>query len=111
MSTDEPGGTAGGEMAPIAREGEHVAPAVSLDAYHCPMCGVLAHQEWRQASYPGFRDALNNHPYAPVRLAQCMNCRSVQVWVAYGEESEDYRLVKPLVGGGPRPHVDLPDDV
>jgi hypothetical protein len=34
------------------------------------------------------------------------------VWVSYSDGPfESWKLVKPMVGGGPRPHVDTPDDV
>jgi hypothetical protein len=71
---------------------------------------VLAAQDWRQALYGSFDGSSNRH-YAPVSLARCTNCKYIQVWVAYGHEEGSYRLVKPPVGGGPRPHVDIPEDV
>lgn len=93
------------EHEPIAREGEHVAPDYREEAYHCPDCGVLAKQVWHDTYF-------SSNNYAPVNLARCTNCRVLQVWVAYGDEHlGDWKLVRPMVGGGPRPHVDMPPDV
>jgi len=100
-----------GRDGPIAREGEHVAPSHRAEAYHCPNCGVLARQLWAQAHHTDFEGA-TGFPAAAVYFARCTNCRYVQVWVAYGAgPGQNYRLVKPVAGGGPRPHVDMPPDV
>jgi hypothetical protein len=92
---------------PLAREGEHLPPVYRAPAYHCPACGVLAKQLWEEATHKTFLST--GRILAPVTVAYCTNCHYVQVWVSYGDN--DFRLVKPVIGGGPRPHVDLPPDV
>jgi hypothetical protein len=94
-----------------AREGEHVPPVQGRRAYHCPACGVLASQYWtqlyKQTGSNSFQKTLHY-------IAMCGNCNGEQVWIYYGTDiagTESYRLVRPDVGGGPRPHVDMPDDV
>jgi hypothetical protein len=86
---------------PIAREGEHVAPAFEAKAYHCPLCGVLATMKWSRMTYDNY--------FAEAWHVRCGNCKETQYWVA--DKSGDPRMVRPDVSGGPRPHVDMPEDV
>lgn len=60
-------------------------------------CGVLASQDWVAA-----QTAYNPLPY---KRCVCHNCRKLSLW------RKDGRCVDPIVGGGPRPHVEMPDDV
>lgn len=90
---------------PLAREGEHIAPGPLEDAFNCPWCGVLAAQNWY---------TLNLHSAgrsAGVMRSTCANCKRYAVWVDTTPEAPEYewQLVLPNVGGGPRPHVDMPD--
>ncbi|HEX5990714.1 MAG TPA: DUF4145 domain-containing protein [Solirubrobacterales bacterium] len=88
------------EFEPLAREGEHVAPHLNGDSFHCMNCGVLAQQMWQRlrsghsAYYPGYS------------LCTCRNCNTESLWNVREE-----RCVDPVIGGGPRPHVEMPGDV
>jgi hypothetical protein len=100
-------GLGNGERAePLAREGEHIAPAVDKEAFHCPWCGVLATQQWREL------DLYQGIP-AGVKRSDCSNCQKYLIWVDERIETSIYqwRMVFPNIGGGPRPHVDMPADV
>lgn len=92
---------------PGAREGEHVPPAFGSPAFHCPHCAVLARQMWVQLrrTNPG-----GGTSRARIWLSTCTNqaCRADTCWV---EELDGGRIVEPVFGGGPRPHVDMPPDV
>jgi hypothetical protein len=89
----------------IARENEHVAPAWEQTSFHCMHCGVLAQQEWFQIFKRGDEGAgFENLSYA---FCRCANCSRASVW----SESAGGVCVDPLTMGGPRPHVDMPDDV
>src|SRR5688572_23208846 len=90
---------------PIAREGEHVAPEFEKRAYHCPTCGVLAPMNWSQMQYGPSTFTY----YAQAWHVQCGNCQGVQYWV--DDTTGAARMVSPDISGGPRPHVDMPDDV
>jgi hypothetical protein len=84
-----------------AREGEHISPAFEKTAYHCPYCGVLATMGWEQWV-----------TYGSERLiwrVMCGNCKKRQVWL--NNDAGEKQMVRPLIGGGPRPHVDMPPDV
>jgi hypothetical protein len=66
-------------------------------------CGVLAGQAW---------DQLLMRPGMGITAidcwrCQCHNCEKHSFW---REEVMGGRLIDPVVGGGPRPHVDMPED-
>lgn len=83
------------------REDEHVAPFLDGDAFHCMFCGVLAQHVWQDLMY-------GNHPryYSQYKRCTCRNCTNTSIWSATEE-----RCIDPVIGGGPRPHVEMPDDV
>lgn len=86
---------------PLAREGEHIAPEFERSQYNCPECGVLAQQFWGQL-------LTRTGGFQRVWTVECGNCRKDQIWTEFGGIP---RMVRPLVGGGPRPHIDMPPEV
>jgi hypothetical protein len=93
------------ETEPLAREGEHVAPSLSGESFHCMHCGVLAQQTWSRL-LP--ENVIHSRMLAYVGYARCTcrNCQQVSIW----NEGEE-RCVDPVIRGGPRPHIDMPEDV
>lgn len=83
---------------PLAREGEHMAPVLDGEAFHCMHCGVLAQQSWYQLG--------TDRSYVQWKRCICRNCNGVSIW-----SMADRRSVDPVVGGGPRPHIEMPEDV
>jgi hypothetical protein len=86
------------EHEPLAREGEHIAPAFERAADHCPYCGVLAPQQWDEMlrpmrGLPGLDES--QHAFAHAWIVRCRNCRQDQYWVEF---EEGIRIVKPLGG-------------
>lgn len=82
-----------------------MAPALNADAFHCMHCGVLARQLWKQVSAkPSWSEEYRRIQYL---LCTCINCDMSSLWA----EDQDGRLVDPKMGIGPRPHLDMPDDV
>jgi hypothetical protein len=93
------------EHQPLAREGEHVPPTFEAGAYHRPHCGVLATMSWSQLVYKLSNSLIHTDSWHVL----CSNCREAQYWVA--DSRGEPRMARPDVGGGPRAHVDMPDDV
>lgn len=91
-----------GDAQQLAVEGQQIAPTFEGKAFHCLHCGVLARQSWKDAY------ARAGSGLVPVGYSQCTcnNCRRTSLW-----QSTDERCVDPVIGGGPRPHVEMPDDV
>src|SRR5436305_612754 len=96
------------DAAPV-REGEHVPPEFHKEAYHCPYCGVLTSQYW--TSLYGHLPGVNGLSEVGAEMTICLNCDGRSFWAAFVGVNTDYRMIKPVVGGGPRPHVDMPEDV
>lgn len=85
-----------------AVEGQHIAPVFQGDAFHCMHCGVLVSQIW----WPTKFDIGRGRVPSGYWLCHCNNCNQKSLW-----KMETERCVDPVIGGGPRPHVDMPDDV
>lgn len=90
---------------PLASEGEHVAPHLDGESFHCMHCGVLAQQFWRHLMTDG-GTRMGGQTYAGYSRCTCRNCRGTSIWNVAAE-----RCVDPVIGGGPRPHVEMPEDV
>jgi hypothetical protein len=86
---------------PPVREDEHVAPFLDGDAFHCLFCGVLAQQVWQRLSYG---NSVQTY-YASYSRCTCRNCTNSSIW----SQAEE-RCIDPVIGGGPRPHVEMPED-
>lgn len=93
------------------REDEHVPPSFQTEAYHCPHCGVLTTQEWRVLLYQPDPDLPANLHHSGHWRVECRNCHKDSVWVKPWWDEGDPRMAHPQVRGGPRPHIDTPDDV
>jgi hypothetical protein len=87
---------------PIAFEGEHISPKLERPSFHCMHCGVLAQQHWLNIFNGGPGLGFNRIAFS---YCECSNCSGVSVW------RHDGRCVDPTIVGGPRPQVDMPDDV
>lgn len=103
------------DFVPLAREGEHIAPQIDLEAFHCPLCGVLAPMSWDQLY---IQNTARNWVYSDAKRAQCGVCRATSYWVRFFELDENltvveewWEMVRPRVGGGLRPHPQMPGDV
>ena len=63
------------EREPLAVEGEYLAPEFRKGHYHCPRCGVLAPQAWKQLSWR----AENQDWHADAWIVHGFSCRAPQV--------------------------------
>lgn len=93
------------EKPPPAAETEHVAPKLREEAFHCMHCGVLAQQGWSNL-ISDTASSRGGRPYAGYSQCRCRNCTGTSLW----SDAEE-RCVDPVIGGGPRPHVEMPEDV
>lgn len=87
---------------------KYVAPFFEGNAFHCPHCGVYAHQTWfdgamgdhgeatvRSASYSGFVEGLS--------VSFCTRCGKYSLWL------ED-KMLYPISSIAPLPAEDMPAD-
>lgn len=101
---DASGAREEGQHEPFAREGEQLAPAFKRKAFHCIHCGVLTTQDWDE-----LQRLIGTTPIGTdCWECRCENCHKKSIW---REDTVGGRLIDPVVGGGPRPHPEMPDDV
>lgn len=79
---------------------DYVAPALDLDGFHCPYCGVYAHQIWQQPIIfePSPPVIIQLNP--AVKASHCQHCGLMALWIGDG-------LVYPQTLIAPPPHDDL----
>ena len=80
---------------------KYVAPSFNAVGFHCPHCGVYAHQNWKQASFRG-RETFTAVPN--LWLAFCAGCAKYSIW-------HRKKLVYPALSIAPLPVPEMPDDV
>lgn len=83
---------------------KHVAPAWQLKAFHCPLCGVYAHQEWGWMKAEFYAREWQYLPTDGWGLAFCEHCSGLSVWF-------EERQVWPTAPTGPLPNEDLGEDI
>ncbi|MFA5877713.1 MAG: DUF4145 domain-containing protein [Candidatus Paceibacterota bacterium] len=85
---------------------KYVQPGFNKKEFHCPFCGVYAHQEWYHqvvaATVPGRSLTLTATP--PYNLCQCAHCKGISVW-------NGRQLIFPVTSLAPAPNDDMPEDV
>jgi hypothetical protein len=74
------------------------APEYRAKAYHCPHCGVFAHQNWSKASFT------TPYPSDRVVRSQCQSCGEMAIWV-------DEQLVFPSATVISPPNQDLEEAI
>ncbi|MCB5194748.1 DUF4145 domain-containing protein [Deefgea salmonis] len=91
---------------------KYVAPEISLKAFNCPLCGVLAHIKWGwlASSRPG-----SGHQYLE---AVCSHCEEASLWRAiktntngFSSYATEGEMLYPCFGLAPLPEKDMPEDV
>ena len=77
----------------------HVPPGFKRTGFHCPQCGVFAHQTWSSLLLSGLGYVLPE-----IRASQCARCHERAYWI-----SEE--LVHPAASMAPLPNPDMPVEV
>jgi hypothetical protein len=81
---------------------EYVQPQLELDGFHCPSCGVYAHQSWFNVHFGGGASAL----IEGFRTSRCARCKAFSIW-----QTSTGALIYPGGSGAPLPNPDMPVDV
>lgn len=80
----------------------YIVPEFQNSAFHCPHCGVYAHQKWHNLEFTG-----KSPRYF---LSKCEHCQKSGLWIA--AENEIGQLVYPQNSASvPPPLEDIPSDV
>ena len=80
----------------------YIPPEFKRTNFHCPSCGVLAHQNW----YPLVWKSGNTYgPEDESRMvAICYHCKNYSIWVSQ-------KLILPIAHTAPPSNPDLPEEV
>jgi hypothetical protein len=80
---------------------EYTPPSYKEEGFHCPHCGVYAHQDWYDVS---LERNIESESAEGLSLSYCERCDNYAVWVKE-------ILVYPDRSKAPMPLVDMPEDV
>ena len=81
----------------------YVAPMFKTRAFHCPHCGVYAHQEWYEVAR-GTRPNQTTDFVGNIVLSYCHSCNNFAIWV-FGSK------IYPMSSTSPLPAENMPEDV
>ncbi len=80
----------------------YVPPELHKNSFHCPHCGVFAHQDWFRTYL--FHPNGQHEDIAELRVARCVHCEKFSVWLGSG-------ILSPETSATPLPHPDMPKEV
>lgn len=79
---------------------EHTPPSFKEAGFHCPHCGVYAHQNWFDVALEGSSD----DPGETLSLGTCEKCSRFSLWI----EGE---MIYPPSADLPLPRMEMPEEV
>jgi hypothetical protein len=82
----------------------YTPPAYDKESFHCPHCGVYAHQYWFEGCRVRRGVAGSHQPVADVSFCHCARCGHFSVW-------RERLMIYPDGGNAPLPNPDLPGEV
>ena len=82
---------------------KYEAPAFEKDGFHCPHCGVWAHQEWAE-TYRRSRADQSSEEVENLIFSICWKCEGYALWL-------NQKMIYPEASNAPLPSEDLPADV
>lgn len=90
---------------------KHIQPAINLQSFHCPHCGVLAEQTWSANIECNHKLTLPNGQVVPsayrlekTAVAKCKHCSLFSIW-------QNEKMIHPLTGNVEMANEDLPPDI
>jgi len=79
---------------------EHTPPSFKEAGFHCPHCGVYAHQNWFDVALEGGSD----DPGETLSLGTCERCSRFSLWI-------DGEMIYPTSADIPLPRMEMPGEV
>jgi len=84
----------------MTKGNKYTPPKRDSEGFHCPHCGVYAHQRWFDAFI-----ARGGYEYIErLKINICAKCKEYCVW--YGD-----KMIYPVASSAPMPSPDTPEDV
>lgn len=84
---------------------KYYSPIFRGDSFHCPHCGVYAHQEWFELGAGSSQGRFYRSEYAieDFSASRCIHCGKFSIW-------EREKMIYPA-GSGPLPSENMPEEV
>jgi len=79
---------------------EHIPPSFKEAGFHCPHCGVYAHQNWFDVALEGDSDETGE----TLSLGTCEMCSRFTLWI-------DGEMIYPPSTDLPLPRMEMPEEV
>lgn len=79
---------------------EHTPPSFKEAGFHCPHCGVYAHQNWFDVALEGGSDDSGE----TLSLGTCEKCSRFSLWI-------DGEMIYPPSADLPLPRMEMPEEV
>ncbi len=80
----------------------YIPPEFQKNAFHCPRCGVFAHQNWSQLLF--FYPSGQREDVAGLNVSRCTHCTEFSIWL-------QHQMLSPEISSAPLPHPDIPEKV
>ena len=82
---------------------EYVPPRFKGEGYHCPHCGVFAHQHWYDVTLEDDSEKGTSSAGAVLSVSTCEKCSNFTLWI-------DGNIIYPVSGKAPLPLEDMPEE-
>ena len=79
---------------------EYIPPGFKVEGFHCPHCGVFAHQNWFDVALEGG----SNDTGETLSLGTCERCGRFSLWI-------DGEMIHPLSADLPLPKEEVPEEI
>jgi hypothetical protein len=81
-------------------DSEYIPPSFKEEGFHCPHCGVYAHQNWFDVALEGGSDESGE----TLSLGTCEKCSRFSLWI-------DGEMIYPPSANLPLPRMEMPEEV
>lgn len=75
-------------------------PKLGAESFNCPHCNVVTQQIWEKIK----TIQINLDPNTNYFSSSCIQCKNMAFW-------ENTKMIFPLIGTGPPPNLDMPDNI
>lgn len=83
---------------------KYIAISFKSTAFHCPNCGVLSRQHWKNFYAAESGTSSFSQFFRRLDSSWCEHCEECTLWI-------DQRMLFPSSGNAPLPHPDMPADI
>ena len=83
---------------------EYVPPWFKGEGYHCPHCGVFAHQHWYDVTLEDDSEKSTSSTGTVLSVSTCEKCSNFALWI-------EGNIIYPVSGKAPLPLEDMPGEI